>query len=198
MRAQFITQLFELDRIAQGFASILEADKVANVGYNRGTKVASTPRVDIFMTAGTNEGRRFLSNPNNAWSGAQFYDTWNARFEVDIVTNRGTNPEETRKLIGIVRYNFQTARLLDTWTEVVSPYHSITSMVEVAEQAEVENEDNTDTVRLVFEGLVNIRADAWPMPGVPTPAIPQLFDLEGGETFLLEDQQNFLLESNFA
>jgi hypothetical protein len=186
MRAQFFSQLYELDRIAEGFASILTAAKCPNVGFNRGASTDQTPRVEIFMTAETNEGRRFLADPFNASSTAQPYDTWNARFEIDVVTNRETNREEARKLIGLVRYNFQLFRLIETWTENVSPYHSITSMIEVGEQAEIDNEDNTDTTRVVFEGLVNIRADAWPIPAyqvqIPTPA----FDLEGPDVFLLE------------
>lgn len=195
MRAQFESQLFEMDRIPEGFAAILTAAKVGNVSYNRGTKTTGTPRVDIFFTAETVEGRRFLRNPANGWSGAQPYNAWQARFEVDVVTNRETNAAENRKLIGIVRHNFQLYRLIDTWTEAVSPYHSITSMAEAAEQAETDNGDNTDTTRMVFVGLVNIRDDAWPIPVQVTPATPQFFNLTNEETFLLVGQENFLLAS---
>lgn len=195
MRAQYISQCFELDRIPEGFATILTQATRTDVSWNRGKSTAKTPRIDIFFTAQTNEGRRYLTNSGNAWSGAQYYDTWNARFEVDVVTNRKTNPAENRKLIGLVRFNFQTGTLIDTWTELVSPYHSITSMIEAAEQCETDNEDNTDTTRLVFEGLVNVRADAWPITAPIYPGVPELFNLANDETFLLCDGENFLLAS---
>lgn len=196
MKAQYESQLYELDRIAEAFASILTAAKVANVSWNRARGVHGTPRVDIFMTVETNEGHRFPRNPTEPSSAAQPYDVWNARFEVDVVTNRTTNPAEARKLIGIVRYHFQLWVIQTLWTEAVSPYHEIVSMIEAAEQMEMDNEDNTDAVRMVFEGMVKIRDDAWPIPAPPFFGSPQLFDLVSGETFLLESGDNFVLVAN--
>lgn len=188
------SQLFELDRIPEAFAAILTAQGV-NASYNRGRNVDKTPRVEIAMTAGTNEGRRFLRNRGNGWSGAQPYNTWAARFEVDVTTNRTTNWEEHRKLVGIVRYNFQLYRLIETWTEAVAPFHSISSMIEEDEQMEISSEDNTDTTRLVFTGLVNIRDDSWPIPTPPTLGVVEYFDLMDGESFFTMDQENFELAS---
>jgi len=100
---------------------------------------------------------------------------------------RKTNGNQHNPLVGLVRWCFQQYRLIETWTEAISPYHSITSIREAGEQDTVENDDNTDTTNLVFIGLCNIRADAW-----GTEAPPQ-FEFNGESQFNLIEDEPFLL-----
>lgn len=124
------------------------------------SKTDTTPRVDLQFVLGAPVHRHIL-NPSNGNAQAQPFDAWQYNLLATIVTERTQNGNQHVELIGKTRYNLQYFRLLDTFTSVVCPYHSITSIEEVGQQDSVDDANNIQMTQLTFRGVLNIRESAW-------------------------------------
>lgn len=124
------------------------------------TRTNDTPRVELQFVLGAPVHRHVLDTDNiNAQ--AQPFDAWQYQLLATITTERTRNGNQHVPLIGKTRYNLQYFRLLETFTDIVAPYHAITSIEEVNQLDSVDDPNNLQMTQLTFRGILNIRESAW-------------------------------------
>lgn len=161
-----VSQIFELDLVESVFVTILNASTILayplNAQGKREVDTNLTPRVEIQLTPKPIEGRRHLIDTRINNSIFQPYNTWTFDLSASIITNRETNGVKHLPMMGAVRWELTRYRLLTTFTETVSPYHSLIDIRDGGELVSYDSDKNLDTSKILLSGMFAAREDSWP------------------------------------
>lgn len=158
--AQSESQLFELERVEDALYRIfLQQGIPAQKRFESQTNETPYVELQLVIDRPVHQKQR---NANNAFAAAQPFDSWAYTLTATVNTERTQNGSQHVTLIGKTRLALQYYRLLTTLNETVSPYHTLTSIVEVGQQDSVDNSGNLQMSQLTFRGILNIRENAWP------------------------------------
>jgi len=161
-RAEADWQVFNLDFVEDALVTILNGKGITANG-KRSTAKRKTPCVELNLQTQAVQGQRFTRFPSVPSALVQPYDTWTYELKVQCFTDRTVNGTYHPELVGRVRALLQYGWLTLTFTETVSPYHSITDIRESSAPTDFLSDDNLDVTELTFTGMLNVRAEAWPI-----------------------------------
>lgn len=154
-------QCFDFDQVEVAFCTILSGLGI-KAFKKRTIETRTTPCVEVSLQTNGVQGQRNLRFPLITNDLVQPYSAYKYTLTCSVYSERQENGSYHAKTVAKVRAYLQYYWLTNTFTETVSPYHSITEIREADSPSDIAQEDNLDITQLTFTGVLNIRDNAWP------------------------------------
>jgi hypothetical protein len=161
-RASADWQCFDFDQVEKAFCTILNGLGV-KAFQKRSIEKRTTPSVEVRLETNGTQGGQFVRFPHARFSQVQPFSNFIFTLNVAAISERTENGTSHAELVARTRAYLQYYWLTLTFTETVSPYHSITEIREIDSPSDIAPEDNLDITQLTFTGIFNIRDTSWPL-----------------------------------
>lgn len=155
-------QVFDFDLVEKAFCTILTGLGI-KAFQKRSIEKRTTPAVEVRLETNGVQGGQFVRFPNARHSQVQPFVNFFFTLNVAAISERISNGISHAELVARTRAYLQYYWLTNTFTETVSPYHSITEIREIDSPSDIAPDDNLDITQLTFTGIFNIRDTSWPL-----------------------------------